>query len=83
MPIDKRVLRATRIILVHLVLYGLLTALYIATVLRLLSAPLTRLYSDHRTTYAWVALALIAIQGATLEMLTTFLLKRLRLFRLE
>jgi len=83
MRINEKLLRAARIILALLVLYGLLAALYIAIVVRLLNEPLTHLYTNHRTSYAWASLALIVAQGATLEMLITFLLKRFRFFRLE
>jgi hypothetical protein len=46
-----------------------------------LNAPLTRLFHTNLVTYAFVALGLIVAQGALLDVVTSFLLERLRLDR--
>jgi hypothetical protein len=82
--LDKRDrLRATRNLVVELLVYGTLVAIYALSVLQLLADPLAKLYEDDLTLYAWVALALIVIQGVALEEVTSFLLDRLRLARFD
>ena len=76
-------LRALRNIVIELVVYGTLVTLYAFGVLQLLATPLADLYENNLTVYAWAALALIVGQGVALEGVTSFLLNRLRLTRLE
>jgi cation transporter-like permease len=75
----------TRVLLrnlaIELVVYAILVIIYSFIVLRLLNAPLTRLFHTNLVTYAFVALGLIVAQGALLDVVTSFLLERLRLDR--
>jgi len=59
-----------------LALYVVLIAGYLF-VLRLLGAPLLRLYHTRLGVYALVALGLIILQGLVLESITTFLAEHL------
>ncbi len=79
----KDTVNAIKGIVVEVVVYGGLVALYAASVLQLLADPLTDLYKDNLTLYAWVALALIVAQGVVLDAVTSFLLDRLRLTRFD
>ena len=79
----KNAVEMIRNIVVELVVYGGLVALYAASVLQLLADPLTDLYNDNLALYAWVALALIVAQGFVLDGVTSFLLDRLRLARFD
>ena len=72
-----------RNIVIEVVLYSLLVVAYVFLVLRLLGEPLKKLFDSNLVLYAFVALALIVVQGAVLETITSFLLDRLRLERLE
>jgi hypothetical protein len=76
-------LKAIRSVVLELVVYGILVTLYAASVLQLLADPLANLYMENLTVYAWVALALIVIQGVVLEEVTSFLLDRLRVTRFD
>lgn len=76
-------LRALRNISIELLVYGGLVTLYALGVLQFLADPLADLYENNLTLYAWVALALIVIQGVALEGVTSFLLNRLRLARFD
>jgi hypothetical protein len=79
----KERLRAIRVVIIELVVYGGLVTIYAATVLQFLADPLADLYENDLTWYAWVALALIVIQGFVLEGVTSFLLDRLRIARFD
>ena len=68
---------------IEVLVYGLLVVGYFLLVLRLLGEPLYELYTSNLTLYAFVALALIVIQGSVLEFTTSFLIGRLGLDRLE
>lgn len=72
-----------RNLLIELALYSILVVIYLAVVLRLLSEPLTRIFHTNLVTYAFLGLGLIVAQGALLDVITSFLLKRLQLERLE
>lgn len=76
-------MKAVRNVIIELVVYGVLVALYAIGVLRLLADPLADLYQNDLTLYAWVALALIVGQGIVLDGVTSFLLDRLRLTRFD
>jgi hypothetical protein len=69
--------------LIELVLYGVLVVGYFLLVLRSIGEWLTALYYDNLTIYAIAALVLIVVQGVFLEKVTTFLIERLGLERLE
>jgi len=68
---------------IELTVYGVLVTAYVAVVLRLLDEPLARLFSSNLTAYALTGLILILAQGVLLDIVTSFLLDRLRLGRLE
>ena len=68
---------------IEVLIYTALVIGYFVLVLRLLGEPLKKLFTDHLTLYAFAALALIVVQGVVLEFLTSFLVNRLRLERLE
>lgn len=79
----KERLRAIRVVIIELVVYAGLVTIYAATVLQFLADPLADLYENDMTLYAWIALALIVIQGFVLEGVTSFLLDRLRITRFD
>ena len=68
---------------IEMIVYGILVALYLVLVLRLLGKPLSRLFSDNLTPYAFISLALIVAQAVLLDAVTSFLLDQLHLERLE
>lgn len=68
---------------IELIVYGLLVVTYAAVVLRLLSKPLARLFHNNLVVYAFATLGLIVVQGALLDVITSFILNQLRLERLE
>jgi hypothetical protein len=72
-----------RNLIVELIIYGLLVVGYFYLVLRLLGGPLKLLFDENLLLYALVALALIVAQSVVLEAITSFLLARLKLERLE
>jgi hypothetical protein len=67
----------------EVLIYTALVIGYFVLGLRLVGEPLKKLFTDHLTLYAFAALALIVVQGVVLEFLTSFLVSRLRLERLE
>jgi hypothetical protein len=79
--------RRTRVLLrnfvIELIVYGGLVAAYSVVVLRLLGEPLARLFHSQLAAYALISLGLIVAQGVLLDVLTSFLLGKLRLERLE
>ena len=68
---------------IEVLVYAMLVLGYFLLVLRFLGKPLEQLYANHLTVYAFVALALIVVQGVVLEFVTSFLIDRLGLERLE
>ena len=68
---------------IEVLIYGVLVLGYFFLVLRYLGQPLEGLYTSNLVVYAFVALALIVIQGVVLEFVTSFLINRLGLERLE
>ena len=68
---------------IEVVVYAVLVIVYFFLVLRLLGDPLEKLFSTNLVLYAFVALGLIVVQGAVLEVITSFLVSRLGLERLE
>lgn len=69
--------------IIELVLYALLVLAYFLVVLRWLGKPLVALFLDNPVLYAPVGLALILLQGVALEAVTSFLISRLGLERME
>lgn len=72
-----------RDLVIELVVYGSLVTLYFLVVLRTLSGPLTQLFHRSPLAYAAAGLGLILAQGVALDALTSFLLERLGLGRVE
>ena len=68
---------------IEVVIYAVLVVIYFLLVLRLLGKPLERLFENHIGLYAFVALFLIVAQGVVLDGVTSFLINRLGLDRLE
>lgn len=68
---------------IELILYGGLVVAYFLIVLRLLGQSLAQLFHSNLVAYGIVALILIVAQGVFLEMITSFLMERLPLERLE
>lgn len=68
---------------IEVLIYAVLIVGYFLLVLRFLGVPLYKLYTNNLILYAFVALALIVVQAAALEWITSFLVDRLGLDRLE
>ena len=68
---------------IEVLVYSALVLAYFLLVLRFLADPLKQLFDNHLVLYAFASLALIVTQGAVLEILTSFLISRLGLERLE
>ena len=75
--------RLLRNFAIEVIVYSALVVGYFFLVLRLLGDPLDRLFDGNLVLYAFVALGLIVAQGAALEFVTSLLLTRLGLDRLE
>ena len=80
---DAQVRTLVRNFAIEVVVYAVLVIVYFFLVLRLLGDPLEKLFSTNLMLYAFVALGLIVVQGAVLEVVTSFLLSLLGLERLE
>ncbi len=77
---SKRLLRN---FVIELVVYGVLVTVYFLVVLQTIGDWLKSLYENQLALYAFIGLGLIVIQGVVLEIVTTFLIERLGLERLE
>ena len=75
---NKNGAKSMRIFVIELAIYTLLVTVYFFLVLHLLGHWLYQLETQHRYTYAVVALLLIAGQAIVLDALTTILLRFLR-----
>ncbi|MFQ5944650.1 MAG: hypothetical protein ACE5NC_00150 [Anaerolineae bacterium] len=69
--------------LIELVVYGLLVVGYFFVVLRVLAEPLQMLFGEDLIFYAIAGLILMVAQAVALEWVTSFLVDRLGLERLE
>lgn len=69
--------------LLELLLYAALVVVYFVLVLRWLGDPLLQMFRENLQLYAVVSLVLIIIQGVALDAITSFLVERLGLERLE
>ena len=67
-----------RVFAIELAIYAVLVAVYFFAVLHLLGDWLYHLETQHRVTYAVVALLLIVGQAVVLDAVTTLLLRFLR-----
>lgn len=79
-PKTKRILRN---FLLEIIIYSILLVVYFLVVLRILGEPLKELFHLDLWVYAVVTLLLIVTQSVALEMLTSFLIDRLGLEKLE
>lgn len=75
--------KIVRNFVIELIVYGVLVVVYFLVILRSLGSWLTSLYHNNLTVYAFLALALIVVQAVILEKVTTFLIERIGLERLE
>ncbi|UCG88492.1 MAG: hypothetical protein JSW71_08100 [Gemmatimonadota bacterium] len=80
---NRRVRILIRNFAIEVLIYSVLVVVYFLLVLRLLGEPLMRLFTENLTIYAVAALVLIVVQGALLELLTSFLVSRIGLERLD
>jgi hypothetical protein len=78
-----RVRTLLRNFLIELVLYGILIIIYSFIAFRFLGGMLTQTFRDSRLLYAIIGLGLIVAQSALLDIITSFLLDRLKLGRME
>jgi len=74
----KQTATTLRAFLVELVIYAALVVAYFFAVLHFLGGWLYQLETQHRYTYAGVAILLIIGQAVVLESVTTFLLRMIR-----
>jgi hypothetical protein len=70
--------KSLRVFAIELAIYAVLVTAYFFLVLHLLGDWLYRLETQHRITYAVVALLLIAGQAVVLDAITTLLFRFLR-----
>lgn len=75
--------RIIRYVAVELIIYAILVVAYAAIAFHFLVDPLEHFFRTNLTVYAFIAILLIIGQGTLLEMITSFLLDRLRLERFE
>lgn len=75
--------RLLRTLVIELLVYSVLLALYYLFVLRVLGQPLLHLLENHLTLYALAALGLVIAQGAVLDTITSFLVRLVRLDRFD
>ncbi len=75
--------RLLRNFVIELVVYGGLMVVYFLAALQFLGQPLTQLFHGNLVIYAVVGLALIVAQAVVLEIITSFLIERVGLERLE
>ncbi len=68
---------------IEIIVYALLVVAYFLLVLRLLGEPLHTLALRSLVLYAFAALGLIVVQAVALDFVTSFLVDRLGLDRLE
>jgi hypothetical protein len=80
---DARKRTLIRNFVLELLVYAVLVVGYFLLVLRLLAGFLEALVEGNPNLYGFVALGLIVAQGALLEFVTSFLVSRLGLERLE
>ena len=69
--------------LIELIVYALLLVIYFWGALRLLGEPLYRIFNLNPFVYAIATLMLIVVQGVFLEWITSFLITRLGLEKME
>ena len=80
---DPTIRRVVRLLIIELVVYALLLVAYFFLVLQFLGKPLTNLFNTNLLLYGFGALALMVAQGFLLDMVTSFLLKLLRIDHID
>lgn len=80
---EQRIWMLVRNFVIELIVYSILVVAYFVVALRLLGEWLARLFHSNLVTYALISLGLIVAQGMLLDLITSFLLDRLNLSRLE
>jgi hypothetical protein len=80
---EQRIWMLVRNFVIELIVYSILVVAYFVVALRLLGEWLARLFHSNLVTYALISLGLIVAQGVLLDLITSFLLDRLNLGRLE
>jgi len=80
---DLQMRQLLRNFVIEVLVYAVLVVAYFFLVLRLLGKPLQQLFSANLVLYAFVALGLIVVQSAVLEVITSFLISRLGMERLK
>jgi hypothetical protein len=80
---NKDLPKLIRKFLIEMVIYGVLLVIYFFAVLRFLGDMLNNLYLENTILYAVVGLGLIVLQAVALEAVTSYLLRLLRLDRLD
>jgi hypothetical protein len=80
---EQRIWMLVRNFVIELIVYSILVVAYFVVALRLLGEWLARLFHSNLVTYALISLGLIVAQGVLLDVITSFLLDRLNLSRLE
>jgi hypothetical protein len=79
----QRIWMLVRNFVIELIVYSILVVAYFVVAIRLLGEWLARLFHSNLVTYALISLGLIVAQGVLLDVITSFLLDRLNLSRLE
>lgn len=80
---EQRIWMLVRNFVIELIVYSILVVAYFVVAIRLLGEWLARLFHSNLVTYALISLGLIVAQGVLLDVITSFLLDRLDLSRLE
>ena len=80
---EQRIRMLVRNFVIELIVYSILVVAYFVVAIRLLGEWLARLFHSNLVTYALISLGLIVAQGVLLDVITSFLLTRLNLSRLE
>jgi hypothetical protein len=80
---EQKTWMLVRNLAIELIVYSILVVAYFVVALQLLGEWLARLFHSNLVTYALVSLGLIVAQGVLLDAITSFLLDRLNLSRLE
>lgn len=80
---DSKARKLIQDFVIEMVVYAVLVVGYFFLVLRLLAAPLYKLFNNNLIVYAIAALVLIVAQGVLLEAVTSFIMGLLGLDQLE
>ena len=80
---NPKLRKLIRNFVLEVLIYSALVVVYFFLVLQFLAEPLGALFVSNLILYAFVALALIVVQGAVLEFFTSLLISRLGLESLE